>query len=124
MTPGRPFITALAPLPFAPGITARSIIAISGDGPMQNGDDGVVQYSRAHLGAAVSELVERSGHSSQSNLRTIAEVRRILRLHLQESCAADVGCGCPAAAPSSEQCGINRESSGPPTASKHIEGSA
>ena len=84
MTPGRPFITALAPLPFAPGITARSIIAISGDGPMQNGDDGVVQYSRAHLGAAVSELVERSGHSSQSNLRTIAEVRRILRLHLQE----------------------------------------
>jgi hypothetical protein len=59
---------------------------------VKNGDDGVVEYSSAHLQQAVSELVVRSGHSNQSNPQTIAEVRRILLLHLKESC--DTGMGC------------------------------
>ena len=92
MTPGSPFITALAPLPIAPGIAVHSIIAVKGDGPVESGDDGVVAYSSAHLAEANSELVVRSGHSNQSNPQAIAEVRRILLLHLKESCAAGVGC--------------------------------
>jgi pimeloyl-ACP methyl ester carboxylesterase len=88
MTPGGPFITAIAPLPIAPGVTAHPIVAVNGEGPVDNGDDGVVAYSSAHLREAVSELVVRSGHSTQSNPRTIAEVRRILILHLMASCTA------------------------------------
>jgi pimeloyl-ACP methyl ester carboxylesterase len=92
MTPGSPFINALAPLRIAPGIAAHSIIAVNGDGPAESGDDGVVEYSSAHLEDATSELVVRSGHSNQSNPQTIAEVRRILLLHLKESCDADAAC--------------------------------
>jgi pimeloyl-ACP methyl ester carboxylesterase len=92
MTPGSPFITALASFPIAPGIAAHSIIAVNGDGPVASGNDGVVAYSSAHLADTVSELVVRSGHSNQSNPQAIAEVRRILLLHLKESCAVTVGC--------------------------------
>ena len=35
----------------------------------------------------VSELVVRSGHSMQDNPNAVSEVRRILLLHLAESCA-------------------------------------
>ncbi|HET6237259.1 MAG TPA: alpha/beta fold hydrolase [Acetobacteraceae bacterium] len=92
MTPGSLFITAVAPLPIAPGIAVHSIIAVQGDGPVETGDDGVVAYSSAHFQGADSELVVRSGHSIQSNPQMIIEVRRILLLHLKESCAAGVGC--------------------------------
>jgi hypothetical protein len=92
MAPGSPFITALAALPIAPGVAVHSIIAVKGNGPVADGNDGVVAYSSAHLQQAVSELVVRSGHSNQSNPQTIAEVRRILLLHLQESCGTGVGC--------------------------------
>ena len=92
MSPGSPFITALAALPIAPGVAVHSIIAVKGNGPVEDGDDGVVAYSSAHLQQAVSELVVRSGHSNQSNPQTIAEVRRILLLHLKESCGAGAGC--------------------------------
>jgi pimeloyl-ACP methyl ester carboxylesterase len=97
MAPGSPFITALAPLPIAPGVAAHSIIAVNGDGPVESGDDGVVEYSSAHLAQADSELIVRSGHSNQSNPQAIAEVRRILLLHLKTSCGAGVGCGNGAA---------------------------
>ena len=98
MAPGSPFINALAPLPIAPGIAAHSIIAVKGDGPVESGDDGVVEYSSAHLSGVVSELVVRSGHSIQSNPQAIAEIRRILLLHLKDACAAGVGAGCAAGA--------------------------
>lgn len=97
MAPGSPFIKALEALPIAPGVAAHSIIAVSGDGPVESGNDGVVAYSSAHLPGIASELVVRSGHSNQSNPQTIAEVRRILLLHLQEVCAEGVGCANGAA---------------------------
>jgi hypothetical protein len=71
---------------------------VNGDGPVESGDDGVVEYSSAHLPEAASELVVRSGHSNQSDPRTIAEVRRILLLHLRQSCAAGMPCSTDAAA--------------------------
>jgi hypothetical protein len=73
-------------------VAAHSIIAVRGDGPVVDGNDGVVQYSSAHLDEAASELVARSGHSTQANPRTIAEVRRILLLHLRKACGADAEC--------------------------------
>ena len=85
MTPGSTFVKALSPLPIAPGVGVHSIVAVRGDGPPEGGSDGVVEYSSAHLEDADSELVVRSGHSTQSNPHTIQEVRRVLLLHADES---------------------------------------
>ena len=78
MAPGSPFSTTVSSIPVAPTVKANSIIAVQGNGPIETGDDGVVKYSSAHIDEAESELVIRSGHSVQSNPRTVAEVRRIL----------------------------------------------
>ncbi len=86
MTPGSPFIKTLAAIPVAPTVTANSIIAAQGDGPIETGNDGVVEYSSAHIDEAESELVVRSGHSVQSNPKTVAEVRRILLLQWHLAC--------------------------------------
>ncbi|MEJ2231882.1 MAG: hypothetical protein P8X46_11965, partial [Nitrospirales bacterium] len=86
MEPGSPLMTALAPLPLAPGVSGHSIIAVQGDGPVEEGTDGVVAYKSAHLEGMESELVVRSGHSCQSNPHTIGEVRRILLLHAKKIC--------------------------------------
>ena len=86
MEPGSPFITTLAPLPLAPGISGHSIIAVQDEGPLEEGSDGVVKYTSAHLEDVDSEFIVRSGHSCQSNPHTIQEVRRILLLHTQENC--------------------------------------
>jgi hypothetical protein len=83
MTPGSPLVTALAPAPLAPGVTGHSIIAVKGDGPLENETDGVVAYSSAHLDGMASELVVTSGHSVQQAPKAIDEVRRILREHVE-----------------------------------------
>ena len=58
----------------------NSIIAVEGDGPVEDGDDVVVKYSSAHIAPVESELIVKSNHSTQGNPHTIEEVRRILRL--------------------------------------------
>ena len=65
---------------------AHSIIAVKSGGPVQEGDDGVVKYTSAHIDGVESELVVRSDHSVQWAAEAIEEVRRILLLH-----AADGG---------------------------------
>jgi pimeloyl-ACP methyl ester carboxylesterase len=81
MSPRHPFIQGLQAIPVAPSIKAHSIISVEGTGPVEEGDDGVVAYSSAHIDGVESELVVRSPHSCQGNPNTIEEVRRILRLH-------------------------------------------
>ena len=76
-----PFLKTLAGLPIAPGVTAHSIIAVEGDGPVESGSDGVVCYSSAHIEGVESERVVRSGHSVQEKPEAIQEVRRILLEH-------------------------------------------
>lgn len=63
-------------------MSPRTIIPVEGDGPVEQGNDGIVEYTSAHLDDVDSELVVRSGHSCQANPHTINEVRRILFLHL------------------------------------------
>lgn len=82
MSPGHPFLRALNDLPIDPGITAHSIIAVLGDGPLTGRTDGVVAYVSAHIEGVESEKVVRSGHSTQANPETINEMRRILREHI------------------------------------------
>ncbi|HBP87155.1 MAG TPA: hypothetical protein PKK23_08440 [Nitrospirales bacterium] len=86
MEPGSPLMKALAPTPLAPGVSGHSIIAVEGDGPIEDGNDGVVAYQSAHLEGMESEFIVRSPHSCQSNTHTIQEVRRILLLHVKELC--------------------------------------
>ena len=82
MSPRHHFIRALQEIPVAPSITVNSIIAVEGDGPVEQGNDGVVEYTSAHIEPVESELVVKSGHSVQGNPHAIEEVRRILRLHV------------------------------------------
>lgn len=82
MSPRHHFIKALQEIPVAPSVTVNSIIAVEGNGPVAEGDDGVVKYSAAHIEPVESELVVKSSHSTQGNPNTIEEVRRILRLHV------------------------------------------
>jgi pimeloyl-ACP methyl ester carboxylesterase len=78
MSPENPVMKALADIPLAPGVKGHSIIAVQGDGDPKLGNDGVVEYKSAHLEGMESELIVRSGHSSQLNPLAIDEVRRIL----------------------------------------------
>jgi pimeloyl-ACP methyl ester carboxylesterase len=82
MSPRHHFIRALQEIPIAPSVTVNSIVAVEGNGPIEEGDDGVVKYSSAHITPVESELVVNSNHSTQGNPHTIEEVRRILRLHV------------------------------------------
>ena len=82
MSPGHPFIRALENSPIDPRITAHSIIAVLGKGPLTGRTDGVVAYESAHIDGVASELVVHSSHSTQGTPETIEEVRRILREHI------------------------------------------
>lgn len=47
-------------------------------------NDDVVHYNSAHLDGAVSEKIIKGGHSIQQTPEAVLELRRILRLHLQD----------------------------------------
>src|SRR5260370_4532502 len=81
MDASNPGLKSLAAMPIAPGVHAHSIIPVKGTGPVEDGNDGVVEYRSAHIDGAESELVVRSGHSTQATPETIEEGRRILYEH-------------------------------------------
>jgi pimeloyl-ACP methyl ester carboxylesterase len=81
MTPGSLLLETLAKVPISERVTTHSIIAVDGDGPVEEGNDGIVEYSSAHIEGVESELVVRSTHSVQMHPLGIREVDRILREH-------------------------------------------
>jgi pimeloyl-ACP methyl ester carboxylesterase len=82
MSPGHPFIRALAGIPVSPAVTAHSIIAVDDDGPLVDASDGVVKHLSAHVEGVESELIVQSPHSGmQAKAETIEEVRRIFLEH-------------------------------------------
>lgn len=85
MSPKNPGLLAMAEIPVVPEIKAHSIIPVLGEGPFQQGRDGVVAYQSAHVDYVESELIVRSKHSCLDNPATVEEVRRILRQHLGET---------------------------------------
>ncbi|WP_319574188.1 hypothetical protein [uncultured Desulfobacter sp.] len=89
MSPDNPLLKALADIPLAPGVQGHSIIAVNTDGDPKLGNDGVVEYSSAHLDGMASEFIVKSDHSSQLNPLAIDEVRRIL----VENLTAGLGSG-------------------------------
>lgn len=83
MTPDNRFIRVLGSLEIAPGVEVHSIIAVQGgQEDVDSGHDGVVSVASARIDGVETELIVRSGHSTQSHPLTIREVRRILRVAL------------------------------------------
>lgn len=79
MSPESPVLKALAEIPVAPGIQANSIVAVLPEyKDYKKGNDGVVDYSSAHIDGVESEFIVRDQHSCQENPLVIEEVRRIL----------------------------------------------
>lgn len=74
-----PILKALNEIPIDPTIPYHSIIPqLAGKLP----SDGIVPYRSSHLDGARSELIVSGTHSAQQNPEVTAELRRILRLHL------------------------------------------
>ena len=83
MDPDHPFIRTLQSIPVESRVRAHSIIPVRGAPPPEGQNDGVVEYSSAHIEEAETEyVVYHSSHSTQSHPATIQEARRILLEHL------------------------------------------
>ncbi|MCA9057504.1 MAG: alpha/beta fold hydrolase [Planctomycetaceae bacterium] len=69
---------------FPEDVELHNIIGVSKGTSESDWTDGVVTWQSAHRRDAVSEKIVHAGHSDvQRNPETIAEVRRILKLHLE-----------------------------------------
>jgi hypothetical protein len=83
MNPDAKFIQTIQIIPVAPPVHVHSIIPVRGSPPPEGQNDGVNEYSSAHIDEAESEyVVYGSDHSTQSHPETIQELRRILLEHL------------------------------------------
>ncbi len=82
LSPANPIYRAMSNCPVP--VPCHSIIA-NQEGPNHRlVSDGVVPYSSAHLAHAVSEKVVTAGHPCTDSPEVVAEVKRILRLHVRE----------------------------------------
>jgi hypothetical protein len=80
LSPRNPVLRSLDTVPIT--VPYHSIIGDRGRGDTPNSSDGVVPYWSSHLAGAQSELIVPGPHGSFALPQTIAELKRILRLHL------------------------------------------
>jgi pimeloyl-ACP methyl ester carboxylesterase len=80
LSPRNPVLHSLDPIPIA--VPYHSIIGDRGRGDTPKSSDGVVAYWSSHLAGAQSELIVPGPHGSYALPQTIAELKRILNLHL------------------------------------------
>jgi len=83
LAPNNPLYKVLDVCPIT--VPYHSIIGDRGKGDTPNSSDGVVAYWSSHLKGARSECIVPGPHGSCELPQTIAEVRRILQLNLNES---------------------------------------
>jgi len=84
LSPKTPGLVAMAKLPVSATTPFHSIMGDRGRGGGENSSDGVVPYSSSHLTGASSELIVASNHRVPEHPDAIAEVKRILKLHVAE----------------------------------------
>jgi hypothetical protein len=89
LNPENRFVRTLDKLPLAEGIPFHSILGDRGKGGSLDhtkpvSTDGIVPYWSSHLDGAESEIIIPSGHWTNQHPQGIAEVKRILYLHLGE----------------------------------------
>jgi hypothetical protein len=81
-----PLLSAIDAQPIAPSVIYHSIIAnIRRTAAPEKMTDGLVSYTSAHLDGAASECIVTAGHPCEADSEVIAEVRRILLMHLGEA---------------------------------------
>jgi pimeloyl-ACP methyl ester carboxylesterase len=80
LKPSNPALPVVNSVPIS--VPYHSIIGDRGRGDTPNSSDGVVAYWSSHLDGAKSELIVPGPHGSCELPQTIAELDRILRLHL------------------------------------------
>jgi pimeloyl-ACP methyl ester carboxylesterase len=81
LQPTNPALEVINSAPIS--VPYHSIIGDRGKGDSPNSTDGVVAYWSSHLDGAKSELIVPGPHGSCELPQTIAELDRILRLHLR-----------------------------------------
>jgi hypothetical protein len=84
LSPTAPTTMALAKLPLPKGVTFHSIIGDRGKGNTPESSDGVVPYWSSHVTPVASEKIVPSGHSVPDNREAAGELKRILKLHLED----------------------------------------
>jgi len=84
LSPTTPSLMALAELPVNADTPFHSIIGDRGLGGGEKSTDGVVRYASSHLPGASSEVFVPASHRTYENPEAIAEVKRILKLHVAE----------------------------------------
>jgi len=82
LSPNNRFVREIEKYPTVPGVPFHTIEGDRGRGDAPNSSDGVVPYWSSHFPGAESELIVPSNHSAPLNPQAIAEVKRILKLHL------------------------------------------
>ena len=80
LSPNSPLLHALDRLPIE--AIHHSIIGDRGRGDSPNSSDGVVPYWSSHLSSAASEKIVPAGHEAMADPQAIAEIRRILLMHI------------------------------------------
>jgi hypothetical protein len=84
LTPTYKPYDAINESPFRPGLVYHSIIGNRGKGNREGSSDGIVPYWSSHLEGAQSETMIPASHTLTGHPQTIAEVCRILQLHLKK----------------------------------------
>ncbi|RYD84515.1 MAG: alpha/beta hydrolase [Verrucomicrobiaceae bacterium] len=79
LSPQNPVLLAMSEKPVE--ATFHSIIGDRGRGDTPHSTDGVVPYRSSHVKGAASELIVPDNHGAYDHPMTIAELKRILRLH-------------------------------------------
>lgn len=77
-----PLLKSILALPMRPSVPYHSVIGDQGRGDTPHSSDGVVPYWSSRLDGAKSEKIVPSGHGAHEHPEGIAELKRILRLHL------------------------------------------
>jgi len=89
LDPNHPFLHLVDSLPADPSIPYHSLIGDRGKGGFLDrtwptSSDGIVPYWSSHLRGAKSERVIPSGHWSHLHPLGLAEIKRLLVLHLAD----------------------------------------
>ena len=82
LSPSSVFTIATNKIPLAEDVPYHTIYGIRKGKPGPGSSDGVVPYWSSHLDITVSQMPVPSGHGAQRHPIAIAEVKRILLLHL------------------------------------------
>lgn len=82
LRPDSPVLKGYINTPRSPSVTYHTIIGVEDATTGPGSTDGIVRYESSHVDGAASEKLVPIGHVCLEHPETIAEVRRILSLHL------------------------------------------